>query len=323
MWTTDRHDVDGLGAWPEAADAGPADAATTARATATAQRSRRGKHGRASYREPVRAHPGTESSPSTRPRRRRTRSTTTPWPRQYGFRGGLVPGVDVYAYMTHVPAETWGRAWLEDGSISARFVAPVYDGEEVDVVATEGPEGLELTVTGSDGSTRATGRAALGAGRSDRPEPDHGELPDVRPPASPDSLRPGTVLGSIADVFSAQRATPYLADVRESLPLYADRGRRPPGLAAAVRQHRAQPQRRARPVDPRLVRRRPAAASSRTARPWRRRAVVLDERRAIRPPVRHARRRHIRRWSLRAARHAHRDPHATPHVILSDSHLAC
>ena len=140
-----------------------------------------------------------------------------------------MPGVDVYAYMTHLPAETWGRTWLEDGSMSARFVAPVYDGEEVDVVATEGPEGLELTVAGSDGSTRATGHANLGARRSDHPEPAPGELPAVRPPASPDSLRPGTVLGSIADVFSAQRATPYLADVRESLPIYAEQGVAHPG----------------------------------------------------------------------------------------------
>ena len=34
---------------------------------------------------------------------------------QYGFRGGLVPGVDVYAYLTHVPVREWGRTWLEDG----------------------------------------------------------------------------------------------------------------------------------------------------------------------------------------------------------------
>ena len=30
--------------------------------------------------------------------------------RNYGFRGGLVPGVDVYAYITHLPVERWGRA---------------------------------------------------------------------------------------------------------------------------------------------------------------------------------------------------------------------
>jgi hypothetical protein len=26
----------------------------------------------------------------------------------YGFAGGLVPGVDVYAYLCHLPAAEWG-----------------------------------------------------------------------------------------------------------------------------------------------------------------------------------------------------------------------
>ena len=41
--------------------------------------------------------------------------------RTYGFHGGLVPGVDVYAYLTHEPAARWGREWLGHGSITARF----------------------------------------------------------------------------------------------------------------------------------------------------------------------------------------------------------
>ena len=35
--------------------------------------------------------------------------------KQFGFTGGLVPGVDVYAYMSHVPLQVWGRAFLERG----------------------------------------------------------------------------------------------------------------------------------------------------------------------------------------------------------------
>ena len=31
--------------------------------------------------------------------------------RRFGFTGGLVPGVEVYAYMTHPAARHWGRAW--------------------------------------------------------------------------------------------------------------------------------------------------------------------------------------------------------------------
>ena len=31
--------------------------------------------------------------------------------RRFGFSGGLVPGVDVMAYMMHIPVAKWGRAF--------------------------------------------------------------------------------------------------------------------------------------------------------------------------------------------------------------------
>src|SRR5215469_18031236 len=40
--------------------------------------------------------------------------------RRFGFGGGLVPGVDVYAYMAHLPVALWGRAWLERGAAECR-----------------------------------------------------------------------------------------------------------------------------------------------------------------------------------------------------------
>src|ERR1700730_3808017 len=45
--------------------------------------------------------------------------------KRFGFSGGLVPGVDVMAYMMHLPVAKWGRAFLERGLIEARFVKPV------------------------------------------------------------------------------------------------------------------------------------------------------------------------------------------------------
>ena len=57
--------------------------------------------------------------------------------KRFGFSGGLVPGVDVMAYMMHMPVAKWGRAFLEHGLIDARFVKPVYDGETADVTAEE------------------------------------------------------------------------------------------------------------------------------------------------------------------------------------------
>src|SRR2546426_7616215 len=66
--------------------------------------------------------------------------------KRFGFSGGLVPRVDVMAYMMHMPGAKWGRAFLERGLIDARFVKPGYDGETA-AVTSEGDNGV-LTVEG-------------------------------------------------------------------------------------------------------------------------------------------------------------------------------
>jgi acyl dehydratase len=62
--------------------------------------------------------------------------------RRFGFHGALVPGVEVYAYMTHVPVARWGRAWLEGGAADCRFLKPVYDGAVARVTASAEHGGL-------------------------------------------------------------------------------------------------------------------------------------------------------------------------------------
>ncbi len=64
--------------------------------------------------------------------------------RRFGFHGGLVPGVEVYAYMTHLPVRHWGRAWLERGIAECRLLKPVYDRDRVSVTADQREGGLEL-----------------------------------------------------------------------------------------------------------------------------------------------------------------------------------
>src|SRR5437868_12361053 len=82
--------------------------------------------------------------------------------KRFGFSGGLVPGVDVMAYMMHLPVATWGRAFLERGLIEARFVKPVYDGEIADVTGEENDGVLSIRVE-SRGQLCATGSASLPA----------------------------------------------------------------------------------------------------------------------------------------------------------------
>jgi acyl dehydratase len=147
---------------------------------------------------------------------------------QYGFRGGLVPGVDVYAYLTHLPVREWGRAWLEHGTMSARFVTPVYDGHVVTTTGRWDDDELELAVSDA-GAVCATGRAGRRPRMPDRDAPPTADLPASPPPAGPDTLCPGTVLGTVTDVFHAAEHGGYLADVREALPLYAADGIAHPG----------------------------------------------------------------------------------------------
>src|SRR2546423_15518477 len=82
--------------------------------------------------------------------------------KRFGFSGGLVPGVDVMAYMMHMPVAKWGRDFLERGLIDARFVKPVYDGEIADVTAEEKDHGLSIEAK-SRGQRCATGPASLPA----------------------------------------------------------------------------------------------------------------------------------------------------------------
>jgi acyl dehydratase len=147
---------------------------------------------------------------------------------RYGFRGGLVPGVDVYAYLTHPAVERWGLPWLERGRMAGRFSTPVYDGEVVQVRATEdGAGGLVLEARSAAGDVCATGEASLPDDAG--PVPDPADWPLVaqrqaeeRPPAGPGSLVPGASLGLRPHRFDAAKAQGYLDDVRETSALYVD-----------------------------------------------------------------------------------------------------
>jgi acyl dehydratase len=150
--------------------------------------------------------------------------------RQFGFDGGLVPGVDVYAYMTHPAVARWGRSFLEEGALAARFVQPVYDGELTTVRARQRNGGLDIEVTCRD-LLCASGHARLAAA----PAPSlaaFAAVPAVaeRAPANADTLAPERWLGIRPLSVSAQFAAQYLHNVRETEPIYAAEGLCHPGL---------------------------------------------------------------------------------------------
>jgi hypothetical protein len=143
---------------------------------------------------------------------------------KFGFTGGLVPGVDVFAYLAHMPAEAWGKAWLRGGAMRARFLKPIYDGDMATTTATpEGDSALTLAIS-ARGNLCATGEARLGGAVTpaevlpEAPMP----APEDRPPASQASLPKGLVLGSIHEPYTRDIGLEHLAATREDPELFDD-----------------------------------------------------------------------------------------------------
>jgi hypothetical protein len=155
--------------------------------------------------------------------------------RRFGFSGGLVPGVDVFAYMVHLPVAKWGRAFLERGLIEARFVKPVYDGEIAEVTGVESDGVLSIEVE-SRGALCATGSASLPAATPSFSISDFSEMAAVteRRPVDTTSYEPGKWLGTVPRAWAGDAHREYLGDIRETDALYTGEGLGHPGLLQRV-----------------------------------------------------------------------------------------
>jgi acyl dehydratase len=155
--------------------------------------------------------------------------------KRFGFSGGLVPGVDVMAYMMHLPVAKWGRAFLERGLIEARFVKPVYDGETAEVRGNESDGVLSIEVE-SRGQLCATGTASLPANAPSVSISDFREIAAVaeRSPVNHSSYQLGKWLGTVPRAWAGEAAQQYLTDVRERDPIYLAEGLGHPGLLQRV-----------------------------------------------------------------------------------------
>ena len=152
--------------------------------------------------------------------------------RRYGFRGGLVPGVMVYAYMTQPLAAAFGAAWLTRGTATVRFVKPVLDGEELVVrgqITTRDASGITATLTAGTAATPecATLSASIPARQ---PTPvnvalyEAATLPEPRPAATREHLASVGTLGTPEEMYDATRAADYLGKVEDGLALYRGTG---------------------------------------------------------------------------------------------------
>jgi acyl dehydratase len=149
-----------------------------------------------------------------------------------GFGGGLVPGVDVYAYLCQPAVARWGLDFLTRGRATARFGSPVYDGERVEVEAELDDDGrLTARVRRPDRSVAATLQARIDAEPPTAPEVGTAQRPDPaeRRPASPESIPVGTVLGTFDFRCTAGEHAAYLASVRDERSPVAELGLVHPG----------------------------------------------------------------------------------------------
>ena len=155
--------------------------------------------------------------------------------RRFGFSGGLVPGVDVMAYMMHLPVAKWGRGFLDRGFIEARFVKPVYDGEAVEVIGEEHGGVLSIEVV-SRGELCASGSASLPAAAPSFSLADFSDVTAAaeRRPVSATSYQLGGWLGTVPRAWAGDAATEYLTDVRETDAIYARERLGHPGLLQRV-----------------------------------------------------------------------------------------
>jgi acyl dehydratase len=143
---------------------------------------------------------------------------------RFGFRGGLVPGVVVYGYMTAMIVERFGAEWFERGRAEVKFLKPFYEGDEVLVRAETDEKKMRLTAQREDGEVCAEATAHLEEDRSSLPRAEdypQAALPDIeaRPEAEIDNFKPGLLLGSLAEKLNLPDE-PMLEALQERLPIY-------------------------------------------------------------------------------------------------------
>lgn len=133
---------------------------------------------------------------------------------QYGFRGGLVPGVTTIAYLVPAVVAALGHEWMAGGRLNVRLSLPVYDGETVTALADELGSVRMVGTAGDDD------RVSASASLEHEPAPDPttfpvAAVPAQRPPAGPDALAAGTVLGTLHHEASGEAVIRYLGAINE------------------------------------------------------------------------------------------------------------
>ncbi len=146
--------------------------------------------------------------------------------RQFGFKGGLVPGVTVFAHMTQPMVERYGEAWLAHGQAEVSFTRPAYEGEWLTVHTAGSADGSHtLTCLNEQGIELAGMNATLPATVS-QPDARCGIAPAAAPLERPtvtwDLMEIGKPFPALTWSPTREENSQWCAEVCDDLPLYRE-----------------------------------------------------------------------------------------------------
>jgi hypothetical protein len=162
--------------------------------------------------------------------------------RQFGYAGGLVPGIVIYGYMTHILAERWGDEWIQRGFMSSRSVRPAYEGESLVIAATDGDDGLVHFDARKEGAEKpvAIGAGSLGGPVGEVPPADSMRIfpmPEEPPLASVGAIPVGHEMGTRTTELTREMLEEYVDSLDETYAAYKRRGIFPPSYLQEATTH--------------------------------------------------------------------------------------
>lgn len=130
--------------------------------------------------------------------------------RRYGYGGGLVPGVLLYAYQAQLAVEFFGADWLAQGTARWSVRRPVYAGETVECAArcedADGRQLLAVDLRRDDALCAQASFSLAAAVNPARTLADGPEAPTTLPELTADAVPLGASLTPLHSVISAEQA---------------------------------------------------------------------------------------------------------------------
>jgi acyl dehydratase len=150
-----------------------------------------------------------------------------------GYRGGLVPGVTLLAYLTPALIDVFGEAWPRGGRLRARFVRPAYDGDTLAIAGrASGEDAIACSIDGPDGKGCVEAEATCPSAAESETKPWRTSIPIAGPGAvgpggglpelSVENMAVGLELSPLTYRLSLTEAIAWAADASDDSAWYRD-----------------------------------------------------------------------------------------------------